>query len=179
MENNVVRAGTSEASAEEWIELVKKAGWTADIVECANLCTACPKSFRDSPDFAFYSGWCTGRMTQLDRVLEEQSPEREKELSDAQNAIYAVVERFTLFNPAVFCCAAAFIAPAAVFSLFGDEVWPEQLRSFRPYWMGWFFGQLQEGEKTAVNLFKTEGVEDLFFKLLETHRRPGLGPSVF
>ncbi len=178
MEKTATGAGRLAPAEQEWVRKARTLGWKADIAECARLCTACPESFRGSADFAFWTGWCTGRMTQLDRVLEEQSPEREKELSDAQDAIYAAAERFTRFNPAVFCCAAAYIAPAAVFSLFGDEVWPEGLRSFRPFWMGWFLGQFQEGEQTARNLFATEGVKSLFFQLLGSHRRPGGGPSV-
>ncbi len=177
--SRIVRSCHQRYDGNAWTIDVLSTGWHPDIADACHLCVACPKDFRGSADFGFYTGWCIGRLTQFDRMSGELPQEQEQELLEAQDAVYAVAERFTLFNPAVFCCAAAYIAPAAVFSLFGDEVWPEGLRHFRPFWMGWFLGQWQEGEQTAGSVMSMQGVPELVLGMIEQHRRSGEGPSVF
>lgn len=169
------RLGKEDAA---WLEKAIATGWKADIAETCRVCAECPDSLLGSPDFAFYAGYAVGRLTQIDRGLGRQSPEREKELADAQGALYGRIGGCTGFDPAVFCCALAFVSPAAVFGLFDDAVWPKQIFRLRPFYMGWFLGQYKEGEESAARVFGMEGVRKIFFDALAAHRRPGGGPTL-
>ena len=164
------RLGSEDAT---WLEKSIATGWKADIAETCRVCAECPDSFLGSPDFAFYAGFAVGRLTQIDRGLGRQSPEREKELAEAQAALYRRIHGCTGFDPAVFCCTLAFVPPVAVFGLLDDAVWPKPIFRLRPFYIGWFLGQWREGDSSASEIMALPGTLERVLDMLDAHRRQG------